>query len=374
MNFRRRPILCTTLYRNPMQASNFGGTFDQLVLRIFLSKFHRRCLSTSSTPLCKKVKNDQKLKSRGVLPETRVGPTLVGGGWKGEKGHLRTHSACGGFVGAVSSGLGSRQKKGRNFIAEASWGLLFRRICCFSDTLTKSHEKRTHRSLSHERWSTDGNQTKKVTGSPTFPQLHVSERTESRVSQLNGDRPTESGLTTQVLLLKSLEINGDRRNHLSSWEENVERRLADPHEQKHGGPGFWTIRRSDLWIGPLRWAHLASFSGSVHASLSSHRQGIQGAGVNRDWPACTPDCRRSRSAAPGNTADKLRTDTHYCFIDILPWPKKSLQPRYSWDWSALQSCDIMRERLQSATRARDAQSRGSRRCRTQAWYRTISHD
>ena len=25
LNFRRRPILCTTLYRNPMQASNFGG-------------------------------------------------------------------------------------------------------------------------------------------------------------------------------------------------------------------------------------------------------------------------------------------------------------------------------------------------------------
>ena len=36
LNFRRRPILCTTLYRNLMQASNFGGTFDQLFLRIFL--------------------------------------------------------------------------------------------------------------------------------------------------------------------------------------------------------------------------------------------------------------------------------------------------------------------------------------------------
>ena len=36
LNFRRRPILCTTLYRNLMQASNFGGTFDQLFLRFFL--------------------------------------------------------------------------------------------------------------------------------------------------------------------------------------------------------------------------------------------------------------------------------------------------------------------------------------------------
>ena len=65
LNFRRRPILCTTLYRNPMQATNFGGTFDQLFLRIVLSNFHRRCLSTCSIPWCKKVKNDQKLKSRG---------------------------------------------------------------------------------------------------------------------------------------------------------------------------------------------------------------------------------------------------------------------------------------------------------------------
>ena len=71
LNFRRRPILCTTLYRNPMQASNFGGTFDQLFLWIFLWNFYRRCLSISSIPWCKKVKNDQKLKSRG--------PTLTEG-------------------------------------------------------------------------------------------------------------------------------------------------------------------------------------------------------------------------------------------------------------------------------------------------------
>ena len=48
LNFRRPPILCTTLYRNPVQASNFGGTFDQLFLWIFLWNFHRRCLSTFS--------------------------------------------------------------------------------------------------------------------------------------------------------------------------------------------------------------------------------------------------------------------------------------------------------------------------------------
>ena len=48
-----------------MQANNFGGSFDQLFLWIFSWNFHRRCLSTFSRPWCKKVINDQKLKSRG---------------------------------------------------------------------------------------------------------------------------------------------------------------------------------------------------------------------------------------------------------------------------------------------------------------------
>ena len=39
VNFRRRPILCTALYRNPIKASNFGGTFDQLFFWIFLMQF-----------------------------------------------------------------------------------------------------------------------------------------------------------------------------------------------------------------------------------------------------------------------------------------------------------------------------------------------
>ena len=42
LNFRRRPILCTTLYRNPMQVSNFGGTFDQLFLSNFFIKFSQK--------------------------------------------------------------------------------------------------------------------------------------------------------------------------------------------------------------------------------------------------------------------------------------------------------------------------------------------
>ena len=42
LNFRRRPILCTTLYRNLIQASNFGGTFDQLFLWIFFMKISQK--------------------------------------------------------------------------------------------------------------------------------------------------------------------------------------------------------------------------------------------------------------------------------------------------------------------------------------------
>ena len=74
LNFRRRPILCTTLYRNLMHASNFGCTFDQLFVWVFSWNFHRRCLSTFSIPWCKKVKNDQKLKSKG-------GPALISQHW-----------------------------------------------------------------------------------------------------------------------------------------------------------------------------------------------------------------------------------------------------------------------------------------------------
>ena len=48
--------------------SNFGGTFDQLFLEIFLWNFNRRCLSTFSIPGGKQVKKDQKLKSRGQDP------------------------------------------------------------------------------------------------------------------------------------------------------------------------------------------------------------------------------------------------------------------------------------------------------------------
>ena len=66
LNFRTRPILCTTLYRNPMQASNFGGTFDQLFLRFFFIKFSQKMpLYLFYTMVQKSQKRPKKLKSRG---------------------------------------------------------------------------------------------------------------------------------------------------------------------------------------------------------------------------------------------------------------------------------------------------------------------
>ena len=66
---RRRPISCTTLFRNLQHASKFGGTFDHANFFFnFQCSFHTSCLSTFSIPWRKKVKNDHKLKSRGPWP------------------------------------------------------------------------------------------------------------------------------------------------------------------------------------------------------------------------------------------------------------------------------------------------------------------
>ena len=48
-----------------MQASKFGGIFDQLFLWIFLCNFHRKCLCTSSIPYCKKSQKWQKTQIKG---------------------------------------------------------------------------------------------------------------------------------------------------------------------------------------------------------------------------------------------------------------------------------------------------------------------
>ena len=62
--------MCTTLYRNLRQTGNFGGTFDQLFLRFFYENFTEDASLFLPYHGAKKVKNDQKLKSRG-------GPALI---------------------------------------------------------------------------------------------------------------------------------------------------------------------------------------------------------------------------------------------------------------------------------------------------------
>ena len=74
LNFRRRPILCTTLYRNPTQWNNFGGAFDKLFLWILTCNFHRRCLCTLSIIIMV-----QKSKKR---PKTQIKGSCLKGAWR----------------------------------------------------------------------------------------------------------------------------------------------------------------------------------------------------------------------------------------------------------------------------------------------------
>ena len=60
LNFRRRRFLCTTLNRNLTQASNFGGTFDQVFLWNFLWNFTK---NASPLFLCYGVKKSKMTKN-----------------------------------------------------------------------------------------------------------------------------------------------------------------------------------------------------------------------------------------------------------------------------------------------------------------------
>ena len=67
LNFRRRLILCTTLYRNPIQASNFDGTFNNFSLEKFYAVSQKMPLYFFYT-IVQKAKTDQKPKSREEAP------------------------------------------------------------------------------------------------------------------------------------------------------------------------------------------------------------------------------------------------------------------------------------------------------------------
>ena len=58
---------------------------------------------------------------------------------------------------------------------------------------------------------------------------------------------------------------------------------------------------------------------------------------------------------------------------LLPWPKKSIQPRNSWGWSTVWSCDIVRYRA-SVQHRRDSRHLrvASSRCRSKSMSRDIT--
>ena len=70
LNFRRRPILCTTLYRNPMQASNFGAPLTNFSFEFFYKIF----TEDASLPLL----YDGAKKSKMTKNSNQGGPALNG--------------------------------------------------------------------------------------------------------------------------------------------------------------------------------------------------------------------------------------------------------------------------------------------------------
>ena len=65
LNFQRRPVCVQLCIETICKRATSVAHLTNFSFDFFLWNFHRRCLSTSSIPWCKKVKNDQKLKSRG---------------------------------------------------------------------------------------------------------------------------------------------------------------------------------------------------------------------------------------------------------------------------------------------------------------------
>ena len=65
LNIRRRPFLCTTLYRNLMQGSNFDGTIDQLSFELFNEQKMRLYVFYT---MVQKNQKWPKTQIKGVLP------------------------------------------------------------------------------------------------------------------------------------------------------------------------------------------------------------------------------------------------------------------------------------------------------------------
>ena len=69
IELRRQPILCTTLFRNFMQASNFGGTFDQLSFEFVNEIFTEDASLLLLYHGAKKSKMTKNSNQGGVLPK-----------------------------------------------------------------------------------------------------------------------------------------------------------------------------------------------------------------------------------------------------------------------------------------------------------------
>ena len=69
--------MCTTLYRNPMQVTNFGGTFDQLFLRIFYKIFTKDASQAAFTRIRIARYPDIRVEGTRVLVLVGIGIVLL---------------------------------------------------------------------------------------------------------------------------------------------------------------------------------------------------------------------------------------------------------------------------------------------------------
>ena len=118
--------------------------------------------------------------------------------------------------------------------------------------LIESPEKPTHRSLSHERWSTDVNPTKKAlrpfrrftppNGAPRQSKWRPCDRKWFNHSSSALEKSGKQWRQEKLSFFLRGEHSATARCRFRRTRRNTEERSS---------PGFWTFRRFDLWIGPL---------------------------------------------------------------------------------------------------------------------------
>ena len=136
--------------------------------------------------------------------------------------------------------------------------------------LTNSHEKRTYSQVTVTRTMEHRRQSNKK----RLYDLHVFEQTEPRVSQLNGDHATESGLTMHSS--SALEKSGKqlRQEHsLFTVTRTMEHRRQS--NKKKGSPTFTSLNKREPRVSQLNGDHATESGLTMHSSSALEKSGKQ---------------------------------------------------------------------------------------------------